>query len=443
MSFRSTKTPFKYMKQFKAFAGDYEYLLTLSDEGQLYCLSEQQVYAINVQLDYIGWLTRWYNTDDVTQTTVDRLKSDIAEALMSCVDVSILVDQANENLITTVTNRAIQSQTLRDIYADEYTGSPTSINPNAPTTTWSYSGTDDGEAALCAALTAFVYQFARSQADSVRAGQVGGLAAISLIALLLIPGLNIFFVVGAAIAVLAGLGTVGVTTEAAIQALTDTDALGNVICCMRDSMANDSVSSATFEASLGGCSFGVGSHEQIIADFLTPTLADNYLTFLDFMGVGYVGVTTDEPIPECPCETPPPEDCDAINTTTPQSWSPTASDYGVMTGTGMAGALYIPDGLYYFRWFVPAASIGSGITSYKLKFNQTLANVTLYRGNTLTSDNILGSIGATASDELICDATTHGSSVSYPFDNVVSWQLRVTGDVVPGSFRVEAVCIEP
>jgi len=306
MSIRSTKTPFKYMKQFKAFAGDYEYLLTLSDVGELYCLTEQQVYAINVQLDYIGWLTRWYNTDDITQTTVDRLKADIAEALMSCVDVTILIDQANANLITTTVNRALQSQALRDILAEQYDGTPTSINPDAPTTTFGPIG--DRHTALCAGLMAFVYQFARAQADSVRAGQVGGLAAIALIAALLIPGLNIFFLVGASIAVLIGLGTVGVTTEVAIQALTDTDALDNVVCCMREALRFDAVSEANWLTSLNACSFAVGSHEQIIADFILPTLAANYLTILNILGQAYTGVIDGEQLPECPCE-PPPAGC--------------------------------------------------------------------------------------------------------------------------------------
>jgi len=376
------------MKQFKAFAGDYEYLLTLSDEGQLYCLSEQQVYAIEVQLEYIGWLTRWYNTDDITQTTVDRLKSDIAEALMSCVDVSILVDQANENLITTVTNRAIQSQALRDIYADEYTGDPTSINPNAPTTTWSYSDTEQGDIALCAALMAFVYQFARSQADSVRAGQVGGLAAIALIAVLLIPGLNIFFVVGAAIAVLAGLGVVGVTTETAISALTDTDALDAVVCCMKDNMKDEAVSLATWEASLGGGGFTGGSNAQIVADFLGATLTDNYLVFLDFMGTAYVGAGADEQMPECPCADPPPDpDCVDLAATQEQ-WFPLSSLGVYDTGVGLAPTLI--SGNYYFIWNRTQDAVSRTINSMEFHFNNTLpemlitspngANITLTPG---------------------------------------------------------------
>jgi energy-converting hydrogenase Eha subunit B len=357
------------MKQFKAFAADYEYMLSLSDEGQLFCLSERQVYAIMVQLEYIGWLTRWYNTDDITQTTVDRFKSDIAEALMSCVDVSILVDQANENLITTVVNRAIQSQTLRDIYADEYTGTPTSINPSAPTTTWSYSNTLQGDTALCAALMAFVYQYARAQADSVRAGQVGGLAAIALIAVLLIPGLNIFFLVGAAIAVLAGLGTIGVTTEVAITALTDTSALDEVVCCMKDNLKDAAVSQATFEASLGGCGFISGSNAQIVADFLGATLTSNYLTFLDFMGTAYVGAGASEEMPECPCADPPPDPACEDLALAQGLWFPLSSLGVYYPGVGLGPTLI--SGNYYFIWNRNQETVGRLIVELKYTFNVT------------------------------------------------------------------------
>lgn len=214
-----------------------------------------------------------------------------------------IVNQDALQITNQVTQRALESKALRDALETVYDGNPTSINPAAPTTNFGSSG--DRYTALCAALMAFVYQFARAQADSVRAGQVGGLAAIALIAALLIPGLNIFFLVGASIAVLAGLGTVGVTTEIAIEALTDKEALDNVVCCMREAMRFDAVSQANFEASLGACSFAGGSHEQIIADFLAPTLADNYLTILNILGQAYTGVIDGEQLPECPCEPPP------------------------------------------------------------------------------------------------------------------------------------------
>jgi hypothetical protein len=287
------------MGDFKAIAMDYEYHQSLLDVGRLYCLSDRQIYILLAQLEYVSWLTRWYNIEDITQKTVGFIRSDLEEALLSCVDVSILVDQAALNLVDTTTSRILASQALRDLLEDRYDGSPTSINPSAPTTNFGSSG--DRYDALCAGLTAFVYQFARNQSDSIRAGQVGGLLAVALIAALLIPGLNIFFIVGASIAVVLGLGTIGVTTEVAINALTDQTALGNVICCMRGNLKAQSVTAAHWLTALDGCAFGSGSNEQIVSDFLGAVLADNYLTILNILGQAYDGVVGGEALPECPC----------------------------------------------------------------------------------------------------------------------------------------------
>jgi hypothetical protein len=300
-----TKRPFGHgnirnMGDFKAVQMDYEYYLTLEDVGRLYCLTDRQVYVLMVQLTYVGWLTRWYNTDDITQTTVGYIQSELMERLMSCVDISVLIDQAALNLVNDTTDHQIESQALRDILEDRYDGTPESINPNAPTT--DFGSTGDRYSALCAGLTAFVYTFARNQADSVRAGQVGGLLAVALVAALLIPGLNFFFLVGASIAVVLGLGTIGVTTETAIAALTDQTALNNVVCCMRDNLKDLAVTEANWLTALGGCGFDGGSNEQIVADFLGATLASNYLTILNILGQAYTGVVDGVPLPDCPCE---------------------------------------------------------------------------------------------------------------------------------------------
>jgi len=290
------------MGDFKAVQMDYEYYLTLGDEGRLYCLTDRQVYVLMVQLTYVGWLTRWYNVEDITQTTVGYIQSELMEQLMSCVDIQVLIDQAQLNLVDSVTHNQIQAQSLRDILEDRYDGDPTSINPSAPTTNFGASG--DRYDALCSGLTAFVYGFARAQADSSRAAEVGGLLSVALIAALLIPGLNFFFLVGASIAVVLGLGTIGVTLETAIAALTDKTALGNVICYMRDTLKAQSVTEANWTACLDSYPFGVGSHEAIICDFIKPTLQKNYLTILNILGQAYDGTINGDVMPECPCETP-------------------------------------------------------------------------------------------------------------------------------------------
>jgi len=317
--------PIQYMGDFKAIAMDYAYYLTLLDEGRLYCLTDRQIYILLAQLDYVGWLTRWYNTEDITQTEVGFIRSDLEEALLSCVDVSILVDQAALNLVDSVTSKQLESQALRDILEDRYDGNPTSINPNAPVT--DFGSTGDRYDALCAGLTAFVYQFARSQADSVRAGQVGALLSVAAIAALLIPGLNFFFVVGASIAVLLGLGTIGVTTEVAIAALTDKTALDAVICYMRETLKDLDVTEANWSACLDTYPFPPGSNAAIVADFLKATLADNYLTILNILGQAYTGVIDGDPLPECPCDVPP----EARTPVIASIWDPTRTA-GILSG---------------------------------------------------------------------------------------------------------------
>lgn len=314
-----TKRPFGHgdirnMSNFKAIAMDYAYYSSLSDEGRLYCLTDQQVYILLAQLDYVGWLTRWYNTEDITQTTVGYIRAQLEEDLLNCIDISVLVDQGKINLTRSVQNQQVQSAGLRQVYDDRYDGTPTSINPDAPTTNFGASG--DRYDALCAALMAFVYQYAKAQAEAVIAGQITAFAALSLIAVLLIPGLNVFYLAGAAIALIAGGGIVGVSTSVAIAALTDTSALNEVVCYMRDTLKGQSVTQANFAASLVTYPFSVGTHAAIVADFLKATLNDNYLCFLDMLGQAYSGTINNEPLPECPCEEPPITDWVYLNSGT-------------------------------------------------------------------------------------------------------------------------------
>lgn len=303
--------PFQYMKQFKAVAMDWEYYQSLEDCERLYRLTDQQVYILLVQLEYVGWLTRWYNTSDITQKTVELIKSSLMQTLMECVDISVLVDQGKLRLSRDVQQQQIESQRLREDYEEEYTGDPTSINPSAPTI--DFGATGERFDALCAALTALVYQFANYQIQAIVAGDAAAFALLAGAAILLIPGLNLFFIAGAAIALIAGGGIIGVTTATAVNALSDTDALGNVICFMRDTLKAQTVTQANFAACLDTYPWGIGTNEAIIADFIKPTLSDNYLPFLDMLGNGYDGVMNDQPIPECPCEPPPPQEFHFIN----------------------------------------------------------------------------------------------------------------------------------
>lgn len=288
------------MSDFKATAIDYTYYLTLLDEGRLYCLTDRQIYILLTQLDYVGWLTRWYNTEDITQTEVGFIRSELELALLSCVDISILVDQGKLNLTRSVQQQQIESQALRDIYQDRYDGSPTSINPNAPTD--NFGDTGDRYDALCAALMAFVYQFAKGQIEALIAGDIAAFALLVGAALLLIPGLNLFYIAGAALFLAGGIGIIGVTTEVAIAALSDSSALDQVVCYMRDTLKDQDVTQENFETCLDSYPFTVGSYPAIVADFLKATLSQNYLPFLDMLGQAYSGILDGQTLPSCPCD---------------------------------------------------------------------------------------------------------------------------------------------
>lgn len=329
--------PFRWMGDFKAIQLDYEFWLSNTTDSALYCLNARDIYVLLALCEYVGWWTRWYNTDDTSRAEILALQGELTEKLMECIDISVLVDQGKLNLTRSVQQQQIESQALRDGYADEYDGTPTSINPDAPTTNFGSSG--DRFDALCAGLMAFVYQFANWQIQALVAGDVAAFALLAGAALLLIPGLNLFYIAGASLALIAGGGIVGVTTAVACEALGDTDALNAVVCYMRDQLKALSVTQANFASVLDSYPWSVGSHEAIIADFLKTTLNDNYLGFLDMLGQAYAGTINGSPLPECPCE-PEPDLCIDAD----ESYNFRESDQGFVESVGGYGTWHTGEG---------------------------------------------------------------------------------------------------
>lgn len=103
--------PLKWMKNFKAVAIDYEFYLTLSDKPVSVCMTERQMYVLSVQNTYTAWLTRWYNTDDITQSVVVAIASEI-EALLMCgcgVPAPSFTDYINSITYNTATSATYQT----------------------------------------------------------------------------------------------------------------------------------------------------------------------------------------------------------------------------------------------------------------------------------------------------------------------------------------------
>lgn len=136
------------------------------------------------------------------------------------------------------------------------------------------------------------------------------------------------------------------------------------------------------------------------------------------------------------CLPPPVENCLSFSNNG-RGWQPDASDYGVITSTGLAGVLFASDGNYYFRFRAPGTFAGVH-SQIKLKFNQPIANIKLLQGTA-----VIGQVGATAASELVATEFTHDPSVNWPFQNISTWNIRVTGDTVPATFRITEICTIP
>lgn len=432
---------FKNMGDFKAIALDYTFWLSNGTEGALYCLDQRDISILLALCEYVGWFTRWINTEDTSAAEIRAIQGELTLKLMSCVDIQVLIDQAQITANYEATNQQIQSQAIRDILADEYDGTPTSINPSAPTINFGSSG--DRYTALCAAITAFVYKFALGEINVLRVGQAAGLSAISIAlgAGLLIPGLNVFLLAGAGIALLLGFGVVGATTEVAIAALGDKTALNDVICFMRDTLRTQSVTQAHWNACLDSYPFTVGSHQAIVADFIKAALPDNYLPVLDMLGQGYDSVLAGDDLPPCPCT--PPAGCTNFIGGNQGSWVP--------AGHNDFQAQFTADGIgqenntYLRIW-------GEGYTnihSFTITFSPAWSGVDDYHKFFVNVSNLDGSNfqstlgGGLLSGNSITYTTTGANWTSLAIELCAGGYTYPPNGSNPTAIYITEICIEP
>jgi len=248
--------------------------------------------------------------------------------------------------------------------------------------------------------------------------------------------------VGASVAVLLGLGTVGATTETAITALTDKTALGEVICCMRDKLKALPVTEANWLTALSACSFVGGSNAQIIADFITPTLSQNYLTILNILGQAYTGVINNEELPECPCEPPP--DCFEFSIDQ-QGWThPSSADaqYAPGVGWGQVNNTYLT---------IDSPQDGTIIHSVKIKFSRAWTGVNDYDkffvnlynwGGSGNNQSTLGG-GLSIGDEITIVNTTGTDWTDLRVQVAAGGLTFPPNGVIPTAQFITQVCYNP
>lgn len=216
-----------------------------------------------------------------------------------------------------IQQREVTAQALRDKLEQQYEDCSFDINciqTDGPTENW--NGVDGShDDALCKAITAFVYLFAQAKVNDLRSAQVVAFSSALLLPLL-IPGLNFFYLVGAGIAIGLGYALVGVTTETAIAALTDTSALNDVVCNILSNIKDQPLAGSAFGGSAGVYDFESGSHAAIVSDFMNGLMDDNELTVYKMIGDAQTAIYGDQtPVLECACESEDPHYLTIVNHT--------------------------------------------------------------------------------------------------------------------------------
>jgi len=175
-------------------------------------------------------------------------------------------------------NITMSNQIIINTYIENYTGTPSSVNENAPDDYFS-DATDARKMALCMALDAYVTSYCEEWRRKAEWTLLGALAALFLAA---VPGIGWVAVVVAAGAAYA--------TSIALNAVKDRDAIESVICCAYAALQGEGINAANFEACLNNCSFTPGSNSAIVRDLVASDLDQqgNLLAFYDSLGKAYL-----------------------------------------------------------------------------------------------------------------------------------------------------------
>jgi len=365
MSLPRSHPPLKWMKNFKAVAIDYEYYLTLSDQPQSVCLTERQMYVLSVQNSYTYWLTRWYNTDDITQKTVEFIAAEI-EALLMCgcgVPQPSFTDYVNSASYVTTTTTTYNTtyntwndagQTVYSIAPnlDYATGDPADIDKLM---CLAYSllvqtivgtaknvqlGSEDDAKDLTKQLTAVFGGLATAGGAATLAGG----AAAAVVSFFGGPAL----VLGLALAAVGtGIATLVWPTETGV--FNNAEAIENVYCTMVTNAVGVTPTRDIFQGALEPNDFAPGSDEAKLAAIIQPYLDDlnTYLQFIQLMSQLYDAVDLGL-LPECGCLPPPDPNCQDL-TAGENGWSVEGGNGIYYPGSGFGGLHYPAFDVYIMR----------------------------------------------------------------------------------------------
>lgn len=310
--------PMQYMRDFKAFACDFEYYLSLSNEPVSVCLTERQMYILSVWNSYTPWMTRWYNTEDTSSAQLALIAAEIEDLLMcGCgVPVPSLTDIYNTTNYVNTTN-AVYNETY-----NTWNDNGQTVVSIAPNLDFDTGDPVNISKLVCFAIEALI-RAALAQAQQVNNGTAAqsvnmtNQIAAAMAGLATAGGLATG-IGGAAAGVVAffggpwmllglALGGVGLHIATLFMGadnslFQNTTAIDNVICNAQANLDNKQITRAAFQAALTPLGYGPGTPEAQLAALIQPYLDDLnvYLQFLSQGNVLYDAVTFAD-LPDCDC----------------------------------------------------------------------------------------------------------------------------------------------
>jgi hypothetical protein len=276
-------------RKWKAITIDYTALQSYDNTLQIgVCLTQRQIAILKALLIPAYWPTRWTNliiSDDELNEQIAEIDYllDLGDCVVfDCDAVIACLDDAPQTEINNTLFAALFLSVNATVIVErnaDYDGTPGSINPDAPTTTWDSDA--DRDLALCMAAYNYVTSFAAVKKAEIEKANL--LVITSIIAISAASG-----------GLLMGIAAIGgglliYTLNQAFNALADDSALVLVACCMYEGLQGKAVNPAAFATALDACGFAPGSNEAIVRDFVADTIGDltNYLAMLESTGASY------------------------------------------------------------------------------------------------------------------------------------------------------------
>lgn len=289
-------------RQWKPVIADWQEVRSQTDPAEVaYCFTLQQTQILKALLIPGYWATRWENLD-VSQTELQQIMAEIDSRLdlgcsliLNCDDVENCVEAAPQTTINNtveITLMLALNLSVALFRAGEYDGTPGSINPDAPTTTFNDDALRD--TALCMAAQNFVASWATIKIHTLETVLFGLYGALVL-SVVISGGLLLGMAVGV-------VATGIYTAQVALLALKDQQAIEDVACCMYKGLQGLAVSQANFETALDSCGFSGGTNEQIVRDLIADTIdeLDNWTAFIEALGVQFL--VAEQGFGNCMCD---------------------------------------------------------------------------------------------------------------------------------------------